>query len=111
MTGEIAMAIYRPRLGQEEAFLEAVAEHVPILRRAELATARPVLFLKAPQDHIYIEIFEWRSAELAKAAEQNPAVAEIWQQLASLAEFLSLADLSNSRHPFPHFQPLDGVTI
>ena len=102
------IAVYKPKLDQEHVLLEILAEHVPTLRREELATARPVVLLRSPEGHI-LEIFEWASAQSAEKAHDNPRVKALWARLEAVAEVGRLADLPGAHRSFPHFEPLDSV--
>ena len=107
--GNVVMAMYRPRPGQDEALRTLIAGHVGTLRRIGLATERPVLLLRAA-DGTYVEIFEWRPGAAAKAHD-HPEVQALWGAMAAIADFPPLGDLAESKRPFPHFTAADGVTI
>lgn len=106
--GEVVMASYRPRPGQDEALRALIARHVPRLRELGLATSRPVTLLRAA-DGTYVEIFEWFPGA-AQKAHSHPGVLEIWNAMGPVAEFVRLADLAESQRPFPHFRLVEGVT-
>ena len=75
-TGNVVMAMYRPKPGKDDALRAVIARHVPRLRELGLATSRPVALLQAG-DGTYVEIFEWAPGGAA-AAHTNAAVMEIW---------------------------------
>jgi hypothetical protein len=110
MSGPVVIAVYIPKPGQEHALLEILAEHVPTLRRAELATARPVVLLRSPEGHI-LEIFEWASVQSAEKAHDNPQVKALWARLEAVAEVGRLVDLPGAHRSFPHFEPIDNVIV
>lgn len=105
--GEVVIAVYRPRPGGEARLRELIAEHVPALRRLGLITDRPVLLLRG--EDAYLEIFEWVSAEAARKAHDAPEVARVWNAMAEVADFPSLADLPEAGGRFPHFAPVEGM--
>lgn len=107
--GNVVMAMYRPRPGADGALRDLIARHVPRLRELGLATSRAVALLQAA-DGTYVEIFEWVPGG-AQAAHTNPGVLEIWNAMQGVAEFVRLADLAESQRPFPHFRPVEGVTV
>ena len=107
--GNVVMAMYRPRPGKDAELRAIIARHVPRLREVGLATSRPVALLQAA-DGTYVEIFEWAPGG-AQAAHTHPAVGEIWGAMAAVADFVRLADLAESQRPFPHFLPVEGVTV
>ena len=104
--GEFVIAAYRPRAGMESRLLELVREHVPALRREGLATARPVLVMRA-KDGTILEIFEWASREAVDRAHGNPAVQDLWKRFDEACEFERLANLEECRGLFAPFTPVD----
>jgi quinol monooxygenase YgiN len=106
--GEIVIAAYRPKPGAEKELLAVLAGHVPTLRRLGLATARPVLLLRAA-DGVHLEIFEWADAAAAEKAHHVPEVQAAWKAIAAVAEYVPPAAAAGMDRPFPHFAPVDGV--
>jgi hypothetical protein len=109
-TGQVVIAVYRPKAGQGPALETILRRHVATLRAAGLVTSRPAMLLRSFVDGTYLEIFEWVSGEAAQRAHDIPAVAELWGSMGSIADFPPLADLSETRVRFAHFAPVDGVT-
>ena len=108
-SGEVVIAVYRPKPGKA-AELEAILKrHVPTLRAAGLVSDRPVTVLKSLVDGTYLELFEWVSAEAAEKAHESPAVMEVWNAMGGIVDFLPLTALSETARPFAHFAPVDGV--
>ena len=108
MSGPIVIAIYNPKPGQAPALEEILAEHVPILRQEELATARPVVLLRST-DGRYLEIFEWASPQAPERAHDNPRVKALWERIGKVAEVGRLVDLPCAHRSFPHFEPVEHV--
>jgi len=106
MSGQIVIATYRPHAGNDEALRELIREHLPTLRKYELATDRPSLLMRAA-DGTYLEIFEWVSAEAASLAHEHPAIAKIWEGMGALGAMPSIGELAESTRPFPHFEPIE----
>ncbi len=105
MTPEIVIAMYRPREGKRDAFLQLLAEHHPALVRLELVTDRePVMFEAG--DGTILELFEWRDHDSARLAHEHPEVARIWEGMGPLAELVTLGSLEEASKQFPHFRPL-----
>jgi hypothetical protein len=102
MTSEVVFALYRPHAGKDPDLRRLIDQHVPALRRLELVTDRAPLLLKAA-DGTYVEIFEWASASAARTAHEHPEVARIWDAMETVADFVSLDSLEESRRPFTHF--------
>jgi hypothetical protein len=106
MTGQIVFALYRPHPGQDAALRRLIARHVPALRRLELVTDRPTMLVRAG-DGTYVEIFEWVSETAARTAHDHPDIAEIWDGMEAVADFATLASLTEAQKPFTHFEPIE----
>jgi hypothetical protein len=104
--GQVVIAAYRPKPGQDKLLLEVVKTHVPILRQQKLATARPVQVLRA-SDGTLLEIFEWVSEEAVEKAHHDPVVQKLWERFGKVSDFGTLAMLPGAQEPFPHFEPVD----
>jgi hypothetical protein len=101
------IAVYRPHPQKESELLDLLKKHVPILQREGLVTSRSALILRSKLDATHLEIFEWRSPELAAAAHSNDRVKEIWEALAEVAEMTTLSALKESGQRFPHFDVIN----
>lgn len=75
---EIVFTLYRPHAGKADARMTVVRRHHPTLTRLGLATTR---------------------------VHKRPDVAEIWEEIGAVADFVTLADLPEAKKPFPHFKP------
>lgn len=104
MTGEVVMALYKPHTGKDGELTKLIARHVPLLRELDLVTERPTLLLRA-SNGTYVEIFEWVSRASARAHD-HPEVAEIWEAMGKVADFVSLDSLEESHKAFTHFAPV-----
>ena len=103
--GNMVIALYRPKEGKDAELRQQIRGHLPTLRRLGLATEREALLLLAG-DGVYLEIFEWASAEAVEGAHAHPAVAEMWEEFGNVCEFVSMSDLADAKRPFPHFRPV-----
>jgi hypothetical protein len=106
MSAQIVIAAYRPHDGNDEALRALIREHLPALRKYELATDRPSMLMRS-QDGTYLEIFEWASADSAQRAHEHPAIAKIWEGMGALGDMPTLSQLDESTSSFPHFEPVD----
>lgn len=104
--GRIVIIAYRPRDGKQAELLEAIRDHVPILRAEGLATDRPPLALRA-RDGTYLEIFEWASSEAIEAAHANAAVQALWERFGEACEYRTLASLPEAADMFAEFEPVE----
>jgi quinol monooxygenase YgiN len=101
----LAFATYKPKAGQDKALLELVKKHLPILRELQLATDRSNYIAKS-KDGTIIEVFEWTSMNAINAAHQHPAVANIWEKMTMIADFIPMNSLPEAGRPFPGFEIL-----
>ena len=104
MKPEVVFALYRPHPGKDAELRRLIAQHLPVLRRLELATDRPAILVRA-KDGTYIEVFEWRNQESAKLAHEHPEVARVWEAMGQVADFPALDSLEEAKQPFSHFEP------
>ena len=82
-----------------------MAEHVPLLRKHDLITMRPVVQGEG-KDGTLVEIFEWDSREKSAGAPSIPEIGAHWKAMAAAMEFVPLATLSEAQREFAHFTPL-----
>jgi len=99
----LAVATYKPKPGNEEAFMQLVEKHLPALRELGLATDKGSYLAKA-KDGTIIEVFEWVSMNAIRAAHQHPAISVIWEKMIMIGEFPPLAGLSETQRAFPGFE-------
>lgn len=72
LTGpQIVFALYKPHDGKDADVRRILVDHVPTLRRLELATDRPSILVKS-RNGTYIEVFEWSSGGAAGLAHEHP---------------------------------------
>jgi hypothetical protein len=103
------MAVCRPREGKDKDLRGLIARHAPALRRLALITDRPTLLLQGA-DGSYVEIFEWVSGATSRSAHEHPEIAEIWDAMETVADFVSLDSLPEAGRPFPHFRVVSLAT-
>lgn len=101
--GNVVIAAYRPRAGQEAELLELLRGHLPILRQEGLVTDRPALVMRAA-DGTILEIFEWTSAAAMEEAHRNKNVQAMWRRFDQVCSYETLANLRESQGPFAHFE-------
>lgn len=106
MSPEIVFCAYRPREGKADELLALVKQHLPTLRRLELATDRPAICCRAA-DGTIIEVFEWATADSARLAHEHPEVARIWEAMGEVAELPPPGEVAEMGKTFPHFAPVD----
>ena len=106
--GRIVIACYRPREAQDATLRELIAGHVATLRAEGLATDRPCLLVHAA-DGTYLEIFEWTSPDAMEAAHENATVQAMWARFEQVCDYVTLADLAESKSLFAEFTPADEI--
>ena len=104
--GDMVIVAYRPKAGREETLARLVAEHVPSLRRWDLATDRPHLVMRAT-DGTVIEVFEWREGAVA-AAHKDARVHGLWARFEEACTIIPLRDVAETAEMFATFVPVDA---
>ena len=104
--GNFVIAVYKPHQGKEEALLEVLKDHLPILRKEKLATDFPPLHLRATNGTV-LEIFEWVSDEAVRSAHTNPVVLKLWERFNQVCDYDKLSGLKEAATIFPHFERIE----
>jgi hypothetical protein len=100
----LVIVAYKPRPGKESDLLQLTREHIPLLRKEGLVTARPVTVCQA-KDGTIVEVFEWEVGG-AERAHANPVVRKLWERYAAACDIVPLASLPESSTMFASFTPL-----
>jgi|SRR5579864_2901749 len=100
--GRFVIVAYAPKPGKEALLLEAVKEHLQVLRAQELVTDRDAYVMRAA-DGTILEVFEWRSAEAIGQAHQNPAVQALWGKFGQACDYKPLSSLAECQQMFAEF--------
>jgi quinol monooxygenase YgiN len=106
--GVIVIVAYKPKSGQEAALDALMAEHVPILRSAGLATARAPIIAKS-KDGTVVEVFEWTSEKAIELAHADETVRALWERFEAACDYLPIANVPEAASLFSRFAPLDAV--
>lgn len=104
--GVIVIATFKPKEGKKELLLEAVREHLPVLKKEGLITDRPGYAMKA-KDGSIIEVFEWKSEEAIDRAHKSEAVLKLWKKFEESCEYIPCGNLEEAKSLFPGFEPLN----
>ena len=100
------VCIYRVKRGSEDAFLALLGRHWPTLRRLDLACDDPPQHFRGSEPDggpVFIEIFQWASAEAASIAHEHPEVMAIWEPMDALTEQRE----GRPNMEFPEVEPLN----
>lgn len=103
--GDMVIVAYRPKAGRGDELVALTREHVPELRRLELATERPTLAMRS-KEGIVVEVFEWAEGALA-TAHTNPGVLAMWARYADVCDYVPLHELPETRDMFARFEPVE----
>jgi hypothetical protein len=106
MSGRLVICAFKPKSGLQDELLSVVEKHWRILKAEQLVTDRPRSAMQAA-DGTIVEVFEWKSAEAIEKAHHNPVVLALWKEFEAACEYIPLASLPESLHPFSEFTPLD----
>jgi quinol monooxygenase YgiN len=104
--GIIAIATYRPKSGQEDAFLALLKTHVPTLRDQGLVTEQQAYAMRSDNGTI-VEVFEWVSEQAKRTAHDDPIVMDCWRKFFGLADIVSLDSLGEAKAPFAGFTRIE----
>lgn len=104
--GQFVIAVYRPKPGKEEALVDLIRQHVPVLRQEGLATDRPAFAMRSADGSI-VELFEWVSQLAVAAARDNPAVQEMRRRFEEVCDYIPLKDLPEAQDLFAPFGPIE----
>lgn len=99
---KVVICSYKPKPGHAQTLLDLLNDHVPTLRMLGFASGHPRSIMTSENGTV-IEIFAWNSEEAAQAAHDHPEVKKLWSQIGSVADFVSLGELAETRKPFAHF--------
>lgn len=106
--GVIVIVAYRPHPGQEAALDALVAEHVPTLRAAGLATARAPVIAKTG-DGTVVEVFEWASAKAIELAHADETVRALWERYDQVCDYVPMRELEEAAGPFCELAPVESA--
>jgi hypothetical protein len=101
--GVHVLAVYVPKPNRAGDLAAEMVDHVPLLRRLGLATARPSTVLRAP-DGTIVEHFEWVDRAAIDTAHQHSDVLAMWERYDACCTYGALADLQNATAVFPEFE-------
>lgn len=103
--GRFVIVAYKPKADKHQQLLDAVREHLEVLRNQQLVTERPANVMQAG-DGTILEIFEWRSAEAISQAHSNPAVQALWAKFGAACDYVPLASLAECQQMFAEFDAI-----
>lgn len=104
--GVFVIVTFKPKPGKEDLLMEAVREHLPVLRNENLITDRKGYAMRS-EDGSIIEVFEWKSEEAIEKAHKSEAVLKLWKKFEEACTYIPLSELKESKNVFPGFEPLD----
>ena len=103
--GIFVIVAYKPKPDKEDKLLEAVRDHMPVLKSQGFITERPAYVMRA-MDGTIVEVFEWKSNEAVEQAHKNEAVLTLWKRFDEVCEYTKLANLKECSEMFASFEPI-----
>ena len=100
--GQISVAAFKPKPGQEDELLQVIADRLPLLRRLGLATDREPILMRS-KDGVLIQISEWLDDEAIRMAHETLKVLELWQRFDACSTYVKLDSLTESHDDFATF--------
>jgi len=97
---------YKPKADKNQQLLDAVREHLEVLRSQKFVTDRPAYVMQAG-DGTILEVFEWQSGEAINRAHSNPAVQALWAKFGAACDYLPLASLAECQQMFAEFDAVE----
>ena len=103
--GRFVIAAFKPKPGRHAELLAVVAKHWQVLREQGLVSDSPRYAMQS-SDGTILEVFEWLSPDAIEQAHHNPAVLALWAEFEAACDYVPLASVPESQHPFAEFEPL-----
>ena len=102
---ETVIATYRVQKSKEQAFLELLRKHHPVLVRLGLATEEEPVIYRGEEDGapVFYEIFTWVDGMAPRTAHHTPDVAAVWEAMGTLVEERN----GRPKFEFPHVEKLE----
>ncbi len=95
MSAVTVLVTYRPKKGQEKAFLSILKRHWPTLKQARLVTpTRPKVWRATDERSgrtYFVETFVWKDEEASDRAHRTPEVMAVWGPMEPLLESMDIA--------------------
>jgi hypothetical protein len=91
---------YYPKAGQEQALLELVKKHWPILKSAGLTTDQEAEVWRATDkrsgETYFVEKFQWATPESSDIAHQTPEVRAVWVPMGPILAKITFAKIEEA---------------
>lgn len=107
--GRIVVVAYRPKKDGAEKLRNLVRGHHANLQAEGLVTDRTPVIMESTSGDI-VEVFEWASADAIEKAHTNAAVQAMWEEFATVCDYIPAADVREFSSLFSEFRPLLGIT-
>ena len=102
----IVIAAYKPLPGKLAELESLIKSHWQILKDQDLVSDRKSIIMQA-EDGTILEVFGWKSKLAMEAAHKNAAVLEMWQEYASVCEYISVDKVPEATELFSEFTPIN----
>jgi hypothetical protein len=104
--GRTVIVVYRPKRGKEDRLLELIRNHMNVLSSEDLITDRKPIVMKSSEG-IFIEVFEWKSAEAIKLAHTNRAVGKLWEDFSNACDYEIPVNVTEFHNLFSEFETVN----
>ena len=104
--GYFSIPAYKPKPGKEQELLEAVKDHMKVLKSQGFVTERPAYVMRA-KDGTILEIFEWKSKETIQQAHKNEAMLALWKRFNDACEYRKLVEIAECTDMFASFESVE----
>ena len=105
--GQITIAAFKPKPGQEHALLEILADRLPILSQLGMVTDRKETLMRS-REGIIIQVSEWTSVDAIGKAHETPEVLALWKSFDACCDYVKLDTLAETHEDFATFKAIDG---
>lgn len=102
----IVIVAYRPHSGKDSALVELCKKHFVILKEENLISDRTPIIMQAKRG-VVVEVFGWKSAEAIEAAHQNQRVKELWEEYASICDYIPISEVAEANQLFSEFSAIN----
>ena len=101
--GQIVIAAFKPKPGQEQELLQVIADRLPLLRKLGLSTDRKNITMRSKNGTL-IDVSEWVDKDAIAQAHETPEVLELWKRFEACSEYVKLDSLDEINEEFATFE-------
>ena len=106
----IVIVAYKPKAGKSDRLKDLVSSHWKTLNKLGMVSKREPIIAES-EDGTVIEVFGWKSKEAIDQAHSNKTVQAMWQDFASVCDYVPISNTEESKSVFSEFTPLNSHTV